>query len=64
VATEPAPASKAFEPAPQLVLIAAEVDVSPPAAEARLDDIRSRKCWSRHVANMCRPRLLDTGSTQ
>ncbi len=64
MATEPAPAPESFEPRPELVFIATEVDVAAPAAKARLHNIRGRKGWKRHIAEVCRPRLLDSGAAE
>jgi hypothetical protein len=59
VATEPAPAPEAFEPRPQLVLVATAVDVAAPAAEAGLHHVRGRKGWNRHLAEVRRLRVRD-----
>jgi hypothetical protein len=61
VPAEPAAPPKPFEPGPQLALITTDVDLSPPAAKPRLHHVRSWKPWNRHLADMCRSRLADTG---
>jgi hypothetical protein len=64
VATEPAPAPEPFEARPELGFVATEVDVAPPAAKARLHDVRGRKRRKRSVAEVCRSRLLDAGAAE
>jgi hypothetical protein len=40
------------------------VDIAPPAAEARLDDVWRWKRRNRLLADVCRSRFLDTGPAE
>jgi hypothetical protein len=64
LASKPAPAPQAFEPRPQLMLVATEIDLAAPAAKARLHDVRGRKPRNRNLADVSGPRLLDADSAQ
>src|SRR5262249_11092523 len=64
LATEPAPVLETFEPRTKLVIVAAEIDVAAPAAEARLHHVRRSKPGAGHVADMRRARLRNSGSPE